>query len=200
MTIPKTMLSLLILAVCIQSSGQCETKTSIQSKSISTAFKYSLYGTATPIIAGGAMMLFAASVDEDIGEGWSLPGILVGWVGITSGPGFGHAYAGRWWHLVKGTLLRSAGAALLIKGLVGSDPSGMGCWGKPEEECEEDEGSDAALIMAGGAIYLWSAIHDFRNLDDAVEKYNQKHGITMNIRPTYFVRYKAPGVVISVGF
>ena len=126
---------------------------------------------------------------------------MIAGLGITVGPGLGHAYAGRRWSLAKGTGFRTLGVILVASGLISDEPSGMGCWGKSEEECKEDEGTDAFSVVIGSVIYLWSTIHDFRTLDDSVERYNQQHaGITVSVSPTYFASENALGVVVSVGF
>ena len=196
------MLKTVLFTVCML-AGACgqtlsQDKSSPSPKSASTATKYSLYGTIVPAVAGGAMILSQQSSDEPFGEGWVVPGLILGWMGATAGPGLGHAYAGRWWHLVKGSVFRSVGAALIISGLLGPDPSGMGGWREPQDE---DKDTDGAAIVVGSAIYLWSTIHDLRTLDDAVERYNQKHaGVTVSVSPTYFADQDAPGIAVSVGF
>lgn len=198
------MLRTLVLTVCLL-AGICQTTFSQSNipdgpKSVSSANRYSVYGTAIPIVVGGAMLLIPQSDDDAFGEGLGGAGIIIGSLGVVSGPGWGHAYAGRWGHLAKGSLFRMIGFAVLIRGIIGPDPSGMGNWGKPEEECEEG-GSDGALILIGGGIYLWSAIHDFKTLDKSVEKYNRKHaGVSISVNPTYFVSKKAPGIVVSLKF
>lgn len=170
-------------------------------KSAGTATKYSACGTIIPIVAAGALVLAPKSDHHAFGEGWDFVGIIIGTVGIVGGPGFGHAYTGRWGQLAKGSVFRAVGAAFIISGLVGSDPSGMSGWGDSDEEENENKSNGAAELCIGGAIYLWSTIHDFRTLGRSVEQYNQKHaGITVSVSPTYFASENAPGVIVSLGF
>jgi hypothetical protein len=199
-----SLLTVCLLTATWQTALSQESPTS-ERKSTTAAVKYSAYGTAIPIVAGGALILAARSEGEeddvDVDETTYFIGCSVGLLGAVVGPGLGHAHAGCWWHLAKGSAFRAVGAILIIGGIMGSDPSGMGCWGKPDEECEKDEGSNAGTIIIGSAIYLWSTIHDFRTLDDAVERYNQNRvGVTVDAYPTYFASENALGVVVSIGF
>ena len=84
-------------------------------------------------------------------------------------------------------------------GILGPDPSGTSVFAGPDYE--ENEGNPTAEICIGGIIYLWSAIHDFRTLDRAVDQYNKKYtGTTIGISPTYFASQNAPGIAITVSF
>ncbi len=166
-------------------------------KSTATAVKYSAYGTAIPIVVGGA--IFLAASEDDITSG--VIGIEVGALGAVVGPGLGHAYAGDWWHLVLGSLLRTLGVIFITSGILGDDPSGMGGWGESDQGSKEEEESGAGLVLIGGAIYLWSAIHDFTTLDRSVEQYNQKHtGITISVSPTYYAKKNTLGIAVRVSF
>ena len=65
----------------------------------------------------------------------------------------------------------------------------------------EDEGNGLSALFFGGAVLLWSAIHDFRTLDRSVELYNRRHtGTTISVSPTYFTSRNAPGIAVSVSF
>jgi hypothetical protein len=212
----ETMFRTVLCAVCLL-AGACQTTLSQGShkselKSAGTATRYSVYGTIIPIVAGGAMILAYQLSNEQtfceaFGDGGSLPGIFVGSVGIVCGPGFGHAYAGRWGHLAKGSLIRTVGTGLITWGtydIVSAYNSNIfsNWWGGDSNE-EENESYEAAVIciLIGGAIYLWSAVHDFMTLDEAVEQCNRKHtGITLSVTPTYFAGENALGVVVSLGF
>lgn len=163
-------------------------------KSTTTAIKYSAYGTAIPVMIGGALLLGAHCEDSSDPATAALIGISLGALGAVVGPGLGHTYVGRWGHLAKGSLFRGVGAALIAAGLI-PGLSGMGGWGESDEENGGDKGDGGAAVLIG------SAIHDFRTLDDAVERYNQKHAdVTLSVAPAYFSSEKALGVVVSVGF
>ena len=195
----EAMFKVLLLTVCLMAgtfqTTYAQINNSHEPKSTATAVKYSAYGTAIPIVVGGAIIL--AAPEGDIGLGVS--GIMVGALGAVIGPGLGHAYAGDWWHLALGSLLRSLGAIFITRGILGDDPSGMD-WGESNEGSEKDEGS-VALVCIGGAIYLWSAIHDFCTLDSSVEQYNQKHtGITISVSPTYYAQQNTLGIAVRVSF
>jgi hypothetical protein len=195
-----------LCTVCLL-AGTCQTASSQGSptsepKSTSTAVKYSAYGTAMPVVVGGAVVLASYSRGEipDENLAAAVIGINLGVLGAVVGPGLGHAYAGRWVHLVKGSLFRRVGAAFIAAGIV-PELSGMEGWGDSDQENGGDEGGNGGSILIGSVIYLWSAIHDFRTLDDAVEWYNQQHaGITVSVSPTYFASENALCVVVSVGF
>lgn len=167
-------------------------------KSVATAVKYSAYGTAIPIVAGGAIVLAAPSGDDVAA---TVIGINLGGLGAVVGPGLGHAYAGRWRRFALGSLARTVGAVLMASGIIGSDPSGVGDWGASDGEEDGGWGAEAALIGIGGAIYLWSAIRDFRSLDASVEQYNRESaGSTLRVRPAYFSSHHAPGIIVTVDF
>ena len=174
-------------------------------KSTATAVKYSVYGTAIPIVVGGT--IFFASIASNAEEPDPfLAGIMIGSLGAVGGPGLGHAYAERWGRFALGGAIRTVGAFFLASGIMGllwgDDPSGMGHWGESSEGYSGDERPLAVLLlMGGGAIYLWSTIHDFKSLDTSVEQYNQKHkDVTISISPTYYACKNALGIVVSVQF
>lgn len=197
----EAMFKVLLLTVCLMAgtfqTTYAQINNSHEPKSTATAVKYSAYGTAIPIVVGGAIILAAS--EDDIGL--AVSGIMVGALGAVIGPGLGHAYAGDWWHLALGSLARSLGAIFITVGILIDDPSGMGGWGKSNEGSEEDEGSGGKLVFIGGAIYLWSAIHDFCTLDSSVEQYNQKHtGITISVSPTYYAQQNTLGIAVRVSF
>lgn len=163
-------------------------------KSTATAIKYSAYGTAIPIVVGGAISLAAS--EDDITA--LVIGIHVGALGAVAGPGLGHAYTGRWGHFAIGSLVRTVGAIFIASGII--ELAGGPDFGSFNESSSEDRSGAPALIL-GGAIYLWSAIHDFRTLDRSVKKYNQKHtGATISVSPTYYASENAPGIVVCVSF
>ena len=155
-------------------------------KSTATAIKYSAYGTVIPIVVGGTLVLAAS--EDDIAMyviGFNILGL-----GAVVGPGLGHAYAGRWGHFVLGSLVRTVGGIFIASGIIEL----VGVY-------EEGESSGAPALILGGAIYLWSAIHDFKTLDRSVERYNQKHtSTTISIGPTYYVSHNAPGIAVRVNF
>lgn len=201
----ETMFRAVIFVVCLL-AGAYQTafsqgSLSHEPKSVGTATRLSVYGTIIPVVAGGAILLAPKSEHHDFGEGLDGVGFLLGWIGIAGGPGFGHAYAGRWGHLAKGSLFRMVGAVMIIAGIVGPDPSGMGGWGDSDNKDNGDKSPERVWIVIGGAIYLWSTIHDFRTLDRSVERYNRKHeGASVSVSPTYFASENAPGIVVSLNF
>lgn len=170
-------------------------------KSTASAVKYSAYGTALPIAVGGALVLSTWGSDSDDDQNQLIIGLHIGALGAVVGPGLGHAYAGRWGHLAKGTAFRTVGALLLTAGIIEGATADMKLWGDSDEEDSEGRGSYWPPIILGGAIYLWSTIHDFRTLDDAVARYNQEHtGVTFGVSPAYFADQDALGIVVSVDF
>jgi hypothetical protein len=189
----KTMLCTVCILASVWQTALSQVSPAFERKSTSTAIRYSAYGTAIPVVIGGVLLL---ADPENMG----LVGISLGALGAVVGPGLGHAYAGRRWHLAKGSLFRGIGAAFIAAGIT-PDLSGVGGWGDSDEENGKDKGGDGGTILIGSVIYLWSAIHDFRTLDDAVERYNQKHAdVTLSVSPTYFAGENALGIVVSVGF
>ncbi|MCK4652819.1 MAG: hypothetical protein KAU01_00055 [Candidatus Cloacimonetes bacterium] len=157
-----------------------------ESKSTITAVKYSVYGTVIPIVVGGTCMLAAS--EDDITT--FVIGLQVGSLGAVAGPGLGHAYAGRWEHFALGSLVRTVGAIFIASGIIEL----IGVY-------EEGKSSGAPALTFGCAIYLWSAIHDFRTLDRSVKRYNQRHtGTTISVNPIYYASKNAPGIVVSVSF
>jgi hypothetical protein len=159
-----------------------------ESKSTTTAVKYSAFGTAIPIVAGVAIYL--NNPDEESSESY---GVLAGMLGIVGGPGLGHAYAGRWGRLCLGSLVRTLGVGIILAGILGDDPSGT--------SPTADQGPYAVPIFIGGAICLWSAMRDFSSLDASVERYNQRHtGATIGVSPTYYASENAPGIAVSICF
>jgi hypothetical protein len=123
-------------------------------------------------------------------------GIHVGSLGAVVEPGLGHAYTGRWGHFALGSLVRTVGGIFIASGIIELAGS-LGSY----EEGSSDKGKGAPALILGGAIYLWSAIHDFRTLDRSVEQYNQKHtGTTIRVSPKYYVSHDAPGIALSVSF
>jgi hypothetical protein len=197
-----TVLCAVCLLTCAWQTVWPQESTAVKPKSVGTATRYSVLGTIVPAVVGGVVIMAGRSESEDpegegtdydndptcVGIGFSLAAL-----GAAIGPGLGHAYAGRRGHFVKGSLIRAAGALLITNGIIGSDISGF--------SKGEDKGSDAATIMIGGAIYLWSAIHDYRTLNDAVERYNQKYaGVTVSVNPAYFAGENAPGIIVNLSF
>jgi hypothetical protein len=90
-------------------------------KSTATAVKYSAYGTAIPVVVGGAISLAAS--EDDITT--FVIGIEVESLGAVVGTGVGHAYAGRWRRFALGSIVRTVGAIFIASGIFGDDPSGM---------------------------------------------------------------------------
>ena len=160
-------------------------------KSTTTAVKYSTYGTAIPTVVGGALVVAALSGDDsDDNLAAFVIGIHIGSLGAVVGPGLGHAYAGHWGHFALGSLIRTVGAIFIASGSIEL----AGVYG-------EGESSGAPALILGGAIYFWSAIHDFRTLDRSVEWYNQRHtGTTISISPIYYASKNAPGIVVCASF
>ncbi len=195
---PRIMIALCLIVAVWQPALAQRRDDAGEGKSGSTALRYSAFGTGIPVAIGSILLLSTHGGDSDEDIGALIIGINIGALGAVVGPGFGHAYAGRWWHLAEGSLIRMVGAAVLISGIVGHDPSGMGGWGDPNYE---DKGSDGAAIVIGGAIYLWSAIHDFKTLDDAVNEYNQNHTrVSLSVSPRYLVTEKTVGLTVRLSF
>lgn len=125
-----------------------------EEKSEQAALGLSLLGTIAPF------MVTVAAVSSDQPEL-----ALAGAVGMLIGPSLGHWYAGQ--YVTGGLLIRGAGAALVLGGLVQAlDDFG----------CEGSCGSEGAtLALAGAAVFIGGTLYDLATAGRAAREWNEKH-------------------------
>jgi len=181
-----------------------DSTSTVVSKSKRTAEVYSLLSTFVPVVVGGALLLRgqgSAPIGSDPvtirNNGQSeytatLAGLAIGSAGIILGPGVGHAYAGKMGRFWNGVAIRGMVASLTGAMLYSvSETSDFGA------------GIVTAVIalVVGGSICLVSMTHDISTVGTSVDDYNKEHGFpSLTIRPTYYARHKAPGLMLTMSF
>jgi hypothetical protein len=157
---------------------------------VNTARTVSAIGTAVPVALGTGAILISA------GDGLVIGGIIVGGLGLIYGPSSGHAYAGNTWRFFSGSSLRILSVGVGLGGLY------IAAAGALAEYGEEDVVLPGLILAAASTGFLvFTIIKDFNDLDNSVNRYNQKHGLAfVNLKPTYFPRQKAAGLMVSVQF
>jgi hypothetical protein len=134
-------------------------------------------GTVVPV-GIGALILSA-----DSGSGVGLTLLAVG--GIL-GPSLGHVYAEDWGQAIIGTLVRTALGIVTLAGLVVAAFT------------SSSDGS--AAFVLGGLAFIASGVFDIVTAPDSAQDYNEEHGLSAQVRPTYDPVTDGTGLTVRVQF
>lgn len=152
--------------------------------------------TATWLAIGttalGLGMIAAAA--EDGNDGLGFAGLAVGLIG----PSAGHIYAGENGHALRMSLLRAAGFATLIYGIIESE-SAYDCI----DYCYEDTRNDGETAMwVGGAVLVGATLYDFYDAGRAARRFNEKQQRSYMVAPTMMSSggRTSPGFALSGQF
>jgi hypothetical protein len=189
----KKMFLLVGMVVMLGHWGFAQSVNPLTPKRADKALRYSLFGTLVPVAAGGVIFFGVSDKFENWDDGESIVAVSIAGFGIIFGPAFGHCYAGQREYLAKGFLIRglTAGLVVGVSAFASGLSSSMGGSWSP----------NPGIILIPSCIILASAIYDIATVEDSVNKYNRKHGLSeITLLPTYFADEKAPGLVLSVNF
>jgi len=139
----------------------------------------SLVSTAVPIAAGFAL----AGPEGSGGQVLALVG-----VGVTIGPGVGHAYAHNTPRLTRGALIRLAAGAIAVAGARNIDP-----WGGTHD------GNAWIVFVTGGTVCAASAVYDIASAHSSANSYNRSlSAASISFQPVYFGEEHALGLSVSL--
>jgi hypothetical protein len=168
-----------------ESGGAADTTRSYKNPAL--AFTLSFSATVLPAGVG----LISAS------EGNGGLGVLGIWLGGLIGPSIGHFYARDtqgWWGLV----IRGASTAVFIT---------TAFWALEDDfysDTSDDEGGEDAvqgILLFGSMIaFAGSALFDLATAHTSAQDYNEEHGLSAQVRPTYDPVTDGTGLTVRVQF
>lgn len=120
---------------------------------------------------GGALLVASMAGDSEAPPELLVPAVAIAF----TGPSWGHLYTGDYDLAIGGTLLRVLGAAMIAEGRGDCVPD-------PDEvdgNCIDFENDTPALLYAGVAIVVGTALAEVIDAPLAAQRYNREHAVTV---------------------